>query len=499
MVVMSTAHSTAPAIPAPSGEEHTRRKLFLGPQVRRIRQEMALTQAQMAEDLGISPSYLTLIERNQRPLTAATILRLADTYDIDIRRLSPNTDGEQLASLREAAADPILAGAELSLAELREAAEMAPRLTDALLRLYEASKSARTDAEDLAVHASESATLSAGSGNLAVEEAREALQSRDNYFAELEQVAVDLIARAKLQTELPQVLTAKLVAHLQDAHGVEVRIMPYHVMQGLLRRFDRHNRRLLLSEVLPPMSRTFQVALQVGQLEAGPLTRALAGNARLTSESSRDIYHFTLANYLAGAIMMPYDPFLEAAERLRYDVELLGSRFGASFEQVAHRLTTLRKPGGRGVPFFMVRVDRAGNISKRFGGGVFPFSRSGGACPRWRLYEAFRTPGRIVVDAASLPEGQTFVTIARTVDRPGAGAHIPGQDLVVGLGADARHAGRLVYTEGLDLRPEGTTPIGINCRLCMRADCNWRAFPPLTGKLSVDVSRRRVTPYHFVT
>jgi transcriptional regulator with XRE-family HTH domain len=289
MVVMSTAHSTAPAIPAPSGEEHTRRTLFLGPQVRRIRQEMALTQAQMAEDLGISPSYLTLIERNQRPLTAATILRLADTYDIDIRRLSPNTDGEQLASLREAAADPILAGAELSLAELREAAEMAPRLTDALLRLYEAYKSARTDAEDLAVHASESASLSAGSGNLAVEEAREALQSRDNYFAELEQVAVDLIARAKLQTELPQVLTAKLVAHLQDAHGVEVRIMPYHVMQGLLRRFDRHNRRLLLSEVLHPMSRTFQVALQVGQLEAGPLTRALAGNARLTSESSRDI------------------------------------------------------------------------------------------------------------------------------------------------------------------------------------------------------------------
>ncbi|MEM8552988.1 MAG: short-chain fatty acyl-CoA regulator family protein [Pseudomonadota bacterium] len=479
-----------------------RRKLFLGPQIRKLRRGMNLTQAQMADGLDISASYLTLIERNQRPLTAQLILRLADVYDVDVRALAPNTDGSIRVGLKEVAADPALSGIDLSPVELEEMADLFPRAAEAMLKLHERYRQARDDVNALADTAPDGANAPA-IGNAAVEEARETLQANDNYFAALEDAAKDIVARGKLRTDLPQSLTASLVNHLKDRHNVDVVIMPYDVMKGLLRRFDRHRKRLLLSELLAPSGRTFQVASLVGQLEAGELVRALAADARLSGESSRGMYRLTLGNYLAGAIMFPYDRFHEAAERLRYDVEVLASRFGASFEQAAHRLTTLRRPGARGVPFFMIRVDRAGNISKRFGGGVFPFARSGGTCPRWRLYEAFRNPGRVVVDVAALPEGQVFVTAARTVNRPGQGAHMPGQELVIGVGAEASHADRLVYADGLDLSKKGAvrreTPIGVNCRVCPREDCTWRAVPPLSGTLMVDPTRRSLTPYHVVT
>ncbi|MEM7693895.1 MAG: short-chain fatty acyl-CoA regulator family protein [Pseudomonadota bacterium] len=475
-----------------------RRKLFLGPQIKKMRRSLGLTQAQMADGLDISASYLTLIERNQRPLTAPLILRLAEAYDVDVRTLAPSTDGALRVTLQEVAADPLVAAADASAAELSEMADLFPRAADALVRLHAAYRQAREDVEALAETAEGSGAPAVG--HTAVEEAREALQVNDNFYPALEDAADTIVKTANLRTDLPSALTASMVDHLKRAHNVDVVIMPYDVMKGLLRRFDRHRRRLLLSELLSPSGRTFQVAALVGQLEAGELVRALSIDPRLTNDSSRGLYRLTLTNYLAGAIQLPYTRFHEAAERLRYDVEVLASRFGASFEQAAHRLTTLRKPGARGVPFFMIRVDRAGNISKRFGGGVFPFSRAGGTCPRWRLYEAFRVPGRVVVDVATLPEGQTFVTVARTVDRPGAGAHTPGQELVVGLGAEAAHAERLVYADGLTLKGKdfGATPIGINCRVCPREDCHWRAVPPLTARLAVDTNRRSLTPYHVL-
>lgn len=474
-----------------------RRKLFLGAQVRKLRRTLKLTQAEMAEGLGVSASYLTLIERNQRPLTAQLMLRLAETYDVDVRALAPATDGETIVALKELLADPVVAAAELTPQDMTEFAETHPRVASAVVRLHAAYRRTREEVEAIAEQTVDGLPAGAMLSQSPVEEAREALQSRQNYYGELEDVATDLAKRANVRLDLPQALTTSLVNLLKDRHAVDVVIMPFDVMGGVLRRFDRHRKRLLLSELLSPSSRTFQVAQLVGQLEAGDLTKALSNQPTLSSDASRAIYRLTLANYLAGAIMFPYDRFHEAAERLRYDVEVLASRFAGNFEQVAHRLTTLSRPGARGVPFFMIRVDRAGNISKRFGGNVFPFSRSGGTCPRWRLYEAFRTPGRMVVDLADLPEGQTFLTIARTVERPGAGAHRPAQELVVGLGTEITHAARLVYADGLDRA--APSPIGVNCRLCPREDCNWRAFPPLSARVVVDVTRRAMTPYHFVS
>lgn len=484
-----------------------RQKLFLGHRIRRLRRELGVTQAVMAAELGISASYLALIEQDERPVTARVVLRLAETYDVDLRSLSPSADPERAAALDEIAADPILSSTELGSIDLHDVAHAQPEVAATMIRLYEAYCAARDDAKALASTASEGADYIGAAGSVAVEETRAALQRNDNFYADLETLAADLLARPSIRTDLPQALTASLVDHLSERHGIDVRIMPYDVMRGYLRRYDRHRKRLMLSELLAPSGRTFQVALQIALLEARSVLDGLVAGAELGSQGSRDIYALTLANYAAGALMMPYDRFGEAATRLRYDVEVLASRFGASFEQVGHRLTTLRRPGARGVPFFLIRVDRAGNISKRFGGGVFPFARSGGTCPRWRLYEAFRSPRRVVVDLAALPDGETFLTVARTVDRPAAGAHMPAQDLVVGLGTEARHAPQIVYGDGVAVpspRRGGEaapgvepTPIGITCRLCAREDCNWRAFPPLNGTLSASASERRITPYRL--
>lgn len=483
-------------------DSEPRRRLFLGPQVRKLRRSLGLTQAQMAEGLDVSASYLTLIERNQRPLTAQLMLRLAEAYEIDVRTLAPGSDASVMVNLKEVAADPMLKSADLSYADLADFAESFPQVADAMVRLHTAYRDTRDTIQMIDENAEEGIAYSGGVSTSPVEEIREALQAHDNYYGELEAAAADIKAKGGVRTDLPQALTTSLVNHLKAAHNIDVQIMPFDVMKGLLRRFDQHKRRLLLSELLSPSGRTFQVAQLVASLEAGELVRAVATDERLTSDASRALYRITLLNYLAGAIMLPYSRVLEAGERLRYDVDVMASRFGASFEQIAHRLTTLRRPGEKGVPFFMLRVDRAGNISKRFGGGVFPFARSGGSCPRWRLYEAFRAPGRVVVDVAALPEGQTYVTVARTVERPGAGAHAPGQELVVGLGAELSQASSLVYADGLDLSAKGlsktVTPIGINCRVCPREDCNWRAVPPISGQLVVDSTRRSLTPYSFV-
>ncbi|MGR3434008.1 MAG: helix-turn-helix domain-containing protein [Shimia sp.] len=492
-------------------ETPARRKLFLGHQMRRLRRGLGLTQAVMAEELGISSSYLALIEQDQRPLTAHMVLRLAQTYDVDLRALSPADDPERDAALAEVAADPLLAGTDLSEVDLPAIARAHPEVAGALVRLYEGYRAAREDAATLASSASEGADYLGVAGNAVVEETRAALQREDNHFPELEAFAADILALPSMRADLPQALTTSMVDHLTERHGIATKIMPQDVMRGFLRRYDLHRKRLMLSESLTPAGRTFQVALQIVLQEAGPVLDAVAARAALSTRSSRDVYALTLANYAAGALMMPYDRFLEAATRLRYDVEVLARRFGASFEQVAHRLTTLRRPSARGVPFFLIRVDRAGNISKRFGGGVFPFARTGGTCPRWSLYAAFRTPGRVVVDLAALPDGEAFLTVSRTVNRPAGSARMPVQDLVVGLGTEARYAGGIVYGDGIVLdgprggarggRPPGfavePTPIGVTCRLCPRDDCAWRAFPPLNGQLSVRPSERRMTPYQL--
>ena len=472
------------------------KKLFVGGRLKRLRKGLNLTQARMAGEIGVSASYLNLLERNQRPVTAQVLIRLAQTYQMDVSSLSVEPDQRLLLALREVAADPALETQGLDADDLRELVDNHPRGAQALVQLHQTMREAVLGTADLAGRMESQGGLDAASGALLpVEEVRDVLHSRNNYFPELEEAAEQFFAAAGLDR---MNLYGGLAESLKIRHGVLTRILPYDVLRGALRRYDRHSRRLLLSELLDPAARVFQIGVQLALFEFKDILDTLGNEARLSTREAQRLYRIGLANYFAGALMMPYAAFRDAAEKLRYDIGVLALRFDASFEQICHRLTTLNAPGAKGVGFFMVRVDQAGNVSKRFGGQVFHFARSGGACPRWNLWEAFHSPGRIVTQIVELPDGARFLSIARTVARPGEGAGQHSQFLVVAIGCPLAQAGRVVYGDplGIDADP-GITPIGLNCRLCERPGCYQRAFPPLQKKLFVDENRRGIAPFSF--
>lgn len=462
------------------------RKLFLGGRLKRLRRELSLTQTAMASGLGVSPSYLNHIERNQRPVSAQLLLRLADTYDVDLRTFGQSGGAASEAELTEALSDPLFEGLAVPRHEILQLSEDQPAAADALLRLYRAFDARRTR---------ERATPDAGDDS-PPEWVREYIQSRRNHFPELD-AAGEALAQA-LEADTPgEPFETRARARLQSFHGLTVRTLPADVMVEWTRRFDPHRRRLLLSETLGPSSRAFAVAFQLALAEHDAELSAMTDQASPPDDASRRLLKVSLANTLAGAILMPYAPFQRVAEQTGYDVGRLQARFGVSFEQAAHRLTTLSRPSTRGVPFFLMRVDQAGNVSKRYASGAFPFSRFGGACPRWRLHSAFRTPGRIITQIIETPDGARWFTLARTVERQGRDAFTEEHDLAIGLGCELKHAHRLVYARGLDLTTPEVTPIGPACRRCHRHPCAERAAPPMDRRLTVDDWSKSLSPYPF--
>lgn len=469
------------------------RKLFLGARLKRLRRDLSLTQTAMATDLGVSPSYLNHIERNQRPVSAQLLLRLADTYDVDLRTLNQGSAADE-ARLAEILADPLFKGLSAPRHELVQLLEEAPGVADAMLRLYQAFDDGRAKARAAAEN---------GEGLIETSPAewvREYIQSRGNHFAELDQMG----------EALADALTADAPAHgdgfepaarqrLAAKHALGVRTLPAEVMVEWTRRYDLHRRRLLLSETLGPSSRAFAIAYQLALVEHGPALHAMVETSGAPDAATRSLLKVALTNTLAAAMLMPYAAFQKTAEDTGYDLNRLQARFGVSYEQAAHRLTTLSRPTARGVPFFLMRVDQAGNISKRYAAGAFPFSRFGGACPRWRLHAAFRTPGRIITQIIETPDGGRWFTFARTVERQGQDGFGETHDLAVGLGCELRHAHRLAYAHGLDLERPEVTPIGPSCRLCHRHPCAERAAAPIDRPLAVDDWSKSVSPYPFGT
>lgn len=469
---------------------------YAGARIRRLRRERGLTQAQMAEGLGISVSYLNLLENDRRPATPRVADQMRAVYGLDLSGLVAPGEPQLLDDLQEAAAEPALSGFALEREDLRAFMRLAPRAASAFVRLNQAYRAAARTADGLAEKAVERAdTFGAPSPSLAVEEVRDALIRNENHYAELEAAAERLSAEARITV---RARAARLEDRLDAKHDVRVTIAPADVMQGGLRRYDRHARRLLLSEMLPAHARAFQMASQIAQLEFDDLINALAEREAFSSTPALKLYKLGLTNYVAGAVMAPYGPFLEAARASRYDLMVLRRRFEASFEQICHRLTTLRRPSNAGVAFFMIRVDAAGNVSKRFGGGVFPFARTGGACPRWNLFEAFRSPGRLLAQCVELADGRRYATLARTVERDGGGLGEPAPVFAIGVGCEAQEADQIVHFDRLGFgRDFVAEPIGVTCRLCDRVDCAWRAAPPLAAGLEVDQDRRGATPFTF--
>lgn len=471
-----------------------KRSPILGHKVRRFRRDRGLTQTRMAEQLGISPSYLNLIENNQRGVTVPVLLKLAQAFDFDLHTFAEDDEARLVAELIEVFGDPLIEGREVKEADLRDLANRTPEGGRAVLDLYQAYRRAREDAQALAERLSDGSGVHGIEGASApADEVTDFIQERGNCFPELEVAAEELWREARLDPGDPY---RHLVDHLAQTYAVEVESMSAATGGGAVRRYHPLTRRLTLSEILPASSRNFQLAHQICLLSCTKILDRLVARAKLSTPESEALCRVALANYFAAAVLMPYQPFWNAARELRYDIELLEHRFGASFEQVCHRLTTLHRAGAKGVPFHMVRVDMAGNISKRFSASGIRFARYGGACPLWNVHAAFMTPGSIRVQLSRMPDGPTYFSVARTVTKAGGGHRVPQSYFAIELGCEVSHARELIYADGLSIdNPEAAVPVGVNCRLCERMDCRQRAFPPLHHRFNVDVDVRGLSAY----
>lgn len=454
-------------------------KIFAGHSVRRLRRTAGLTQAAMADALDISPSYLNLIERNQRPITAPLMLRLAERFDFDPRALSAGEPGGGAEAMRRRLADPLFADLEIDRAELAEWLAAAPGGAEAFARAFD--------------------RMSAGGGAPEaidpVAPVRREIERWRNHFPDLDAQAEALADELRVAGGD---LYGTISERLRVRHSLSVRILPVDVLPDTLRRLDLHARQLQLSETLDPASRSFAVAFQLAQIEANDEIEALVRGAGFAERVHERLYRRHLLGYFAAALMMPYARFLRACEATGYDLELLQRRFGTGFEQVAHRLTTLQRVGARGLPFFMLRVDRAGQASKRYAGAsAAPLVESATFCPLWQLLHAFDRPGRLVRDLVEMEDGARWFTLARTVQPHGGRYGGVAAEFAIGLGLDAALAGALAAASGIDLRDGAATPIGPGCRACGRNACPQRSAPPAGRALRIDERERGVSPFVF--
>lgn len=461
----------------------------MGVRLRKLRAERGLSQIALAQALGLSPSYLNQIEQNQRPLTVAVLLKIHRALGIDIQQFSEDEEARLVAGMREALAD---LPEPVTLPELKEVASQMPALGRALVTMHRRHVEALEQIEALAQRLGDDRSEATVVRAMPFEQVRDFFFAHQNHFDAIDRAAEALAGEAQ---EQGGALSEWLAQRLAERHGV--RIDAVDDAGESKRHYEPARRSLRLSASLTPGQQAFQLATQLALLEAGAAIDALIGVPPFTDDAaSRKLARIGLANYFAGALLLPYGPFLQAAEALRYDIDLLGQRFGVGFETVCHRLSTLQRPGAPGVPFFFVRVDRAGNISKRQSATHFHFSRIGGTCPLWNVYEAFSQPGRIVPQLARMPDGRTYLWIARTVSGGPRGWGVPPKTFSVGLGCDVRHASRLAYAKGLDLsHPEAATPIGMGCKVCEREQCPQRAFPFVGRPLDPDENQSRFVPY----
>lgn len=457
-------------------------KLYAGAKLREVRGRMGLTQRIFADKLGVSLPYLNQMENNHRPVSASVVLALAQEFGLDVTELTVG-EGERLVSdMREALADPVFAKTAPPLADLRLAASNAPAFARAFLDLHRAYRQSheRLASLDEAL-GRDDATLRASPW----EEVRDFFHYCDNYVDAIDRAAEHFISSAGIGKD-PLITAVEAL----KKRGVDVQFSDI----GPLRSFNAAERRLDLSARAAAPTQRFQLLYQVALQTQNELLEATLDLARFATPEARDIAKIGLANYFAGAALMPYRAFLDAAQRTRHDLERLADLFGASIEQVAHRLSTLQRPGAKGIPFFFVRVDQAGTITKRHSTTRLQFARFGGACPLWNVHRAFETPGHFLRQLAETPDGVRYFCLARDVSKPGGAFLAPVRRYAIGLGCEVTHAASLVYTDGLDLKGR-FEPIGISCRICERKDCHQRSVPPLERRLRVDPDKRGLLPY----
>jgi XRE family transcriptional regulator, fatty acid utilization regulator len=465
------------------------KKTLIGPQLRQLRRERNETQSDVAKTLGVSTAYINMLENNQRSLSVQMLAALSDAYQVDWRDLVKDEAPNLLADLRNVLQDPLF-GSELpDLAELRSAIDHAPRLVKSLLKLH---RNHRTAMEKIMRQGKGRTTedLLASSHETII---HDFFRNHSNYFDPLEKAAEALRTAAPCETDEVYYVLKK---RLKNKHGITVNTQSPESMKRSLRVYDEDASILYLSEALDHQNRVFQLTHVLCLVEMQHILDALTADSGIATESGIARCHVELANYFAAAYLMPYETFHITAEETRYDVDRIAATFGTSFEQVCHRLTTLQRPGSRGVPFFFLRVDKAGNVTKRFNSTSFNLAEYGGSCPVWNIHTAFRTPGVVLPQFVELPDRERFFTISRTTDRPVFSRETQDHRLAVALGCEFRYSDKIGYASSINVREENLfSPIGINCHLCQRQACSQRAHQPLFLELPIDPSRRGNTRY----
>ncbi|MBB5720860.1 hypothetical protein FHS72_000464 [Loktanella ponticola] len=459
-------------------------KLYAGAKLRELRGRVALTQKAFADRLGVSLPYLNQMENNNRPVSTTVVLGLAQEFGFDVTELQAGDEARLVSDMREALADPVFTGTTPPLVDLRLAAANAPALVRAFLDLHTGYRQSQ---ERLASLDEALGREDARPTPSPWEEVRDFFHYCDNYIDPVDRAA-ERFARAKR----PDISLIQATTDALNAAGVTVKIAAVDA----IRSYDSSTKILTLSQFSPTETQRFQLLLQLALLTRGELLEATLDLARFQSEAARNIAKVGLANYFAGAALMPYTAFHEAAQSTRHDLEILSARFGASLEQIAHRLSTLQRTGAKGIPFFFVRVDQAGTITKRHSATTLQFARYGGACPLWNVHRAFETPGQFLRQLAETPDGARYFCLARDVSKSGGSYTAPVRRYAIGLGCEVKHAGAVVYADHMNTSaPEAYEPIGISCRICERKNCHQRAVPPLERQLRVDPNYRGMLPY----
>jgi XRE family transcriptional regulator, fatty acid utilization regulator len=467
-------------------------KTFVGSRVRQLRSERGFSQAALAQMLEISPSYLNQIEHDVRPLTVAVLLRITEVFGVDATFFGPHDDTRLVAELREVTMDRDLdIDIDIDVAEVADIVSAHPSLARAMVNLHRRYRITTAQLADATEDRFSDGSSGSGSITMPHEEVRDYFYQRQNYLHELDTAAEDLTIRMRMHRGD---LAGEIARRLTEVHGVNI-VRRIDLGDTVLHRYDPATKTLEIGNHLSAGQQVFKMAAELAYLEFGDLIDQMVGEGKFTSDESRTLARLGLANYFAAAAVLPYRQFHDVAENFRYDIERLSSFYSVSYETICHRLSTLQRPSMRGVPFSFVRVDKAGNMSKRQSATGFHFSASGGTCPLWNVYETFSDPGKILVQIAQMPDGRSYMWVARTVERRASRYGQPGKTFAIGLGCELRHAHRLVYSQGLDLSGDIATPIGAGCRVCERDNCPQRAFPALGRALDLDEHRSTVSPY----
>lgn len=457
-------------------------KLYAGAKLREMRGRLGLTQKTFAAKLRVSLPYLNQMENNHRPVSAAVVLGLAQEFGQNVTELSVGDSERVVSDMREALVDPVFTSATPSLADLRLTASNAPGLARAFLDLHRAYRQSHERLASL----DEALGRDGGSPRSSPwEDVRDFFHYCDNYLDAIDRAAEHFACPAGVRKD-PLILAKDLLS----SHGITLHFSDI----SALRHFDPVSGQLHVSRLASSPTQCFQILHQLALLTQDDLLEATLDLARFQTPEARDIAKIGLANYFAGAALLPYRAFLAAARNTRHDLERLADLFGASIEQVAHRLSTLQRPGERGIPFFFVRVDQAGTITKRHSATRLQFARFGGACPLWNVHRAFESPGQFLRQLAETPDGDRYLCLAHDVSKPGGAFLAPVRRFAIGLGCEVQHAGDLVYSDGLDLKGR-FDPIGVSCRICGRQNCHQRSVPPLEHRLQVNPNHRDTLPY----